>query len=400
MLKKKLILGMVLFTIVIGGMMMSYGKGVEVETLVVENASFEDIITEDGVVVAIGDWKLYSEVEGLVVEVFKEEGDYLQKGDAIAQIDTSNLKLKRRALQGQLIRLQGEDDAANSVGSEVLAQEKVVKRAKAVYDQCVLDVSRGEALYTSGALSQQDLENLNLKMIEAKAALAMQKEMLKSAQSNYSGQLLDIQSQIELLDKDIEKCTLRSSGDGYLADFDLTQGDGVSVMQEVGRILSDASQKIETMVLADQVYGLCEGQGAHVVRSLNGSDELVDARIVAIVPSAVEVLSPLGLKEKRVKVELICNEEMTPALITGSDIDVEFIIYEEESVIVVPRTAVFYTESGDALWLLDHGKATLHPIKTGYETSKLVEVTSGLSEGDEIIKYYDSDDVEAGAVIK
>ncbi len=69
---------------------------------------------------------------------------------------------------------------------------------------------------------------------------------------------------------------------------------------------------------------------------------------------------------------------------------------------MVPKSSVFPTESGDAVWLVKDGVISLNHIETGYEATRYIEVLSGLGGegGDHVLKNYDTEGIADGAKAK
>lgn len=52
---------------------------------------------------------------------------------------------------------------------------------------------------------------------------------------------------------------------------------------------------------------------------------------------------------------------------------------------IVPRTALFPYNSGDAVWVVRDGRARVQPVKTGFNNNRDVVIIEGLNEGDMVI---------------
>jgi HlyD family secretion protein len=372
-------------------------SAIEVETVVVRKGNFEEVIREEGSVVPNTYYHLVSQLSGIVEEVYKSEGDIVKKGEAVLKINTENLQFKVESLRGKLISIEGADKKKNG---DLLAQESVVESSKESYIKFKKEYERGLKLFESGSISESDLEDFKLKMIKGESEYETQFSILQSKKKNNEGRTIEIESNIDALEMDIENSTLRSAIKGVLSNFDLKEGDGVEALSIVGDVISEDREEIEVMVLADKVYGLSLEQRARIIRERAGVKDEIVGYISYISPRAVERVSTLGIKEKRVKVKIKCDEYIEPKLILGSDVDVEFIINRVENTITIPKTALFFSENGEAVWIVRENVIKMVNVKTGYETSKSVQILDGLREGDIIVKYYDTDDVKENARVK
>lgn len=400
--KKIISIGVIALAVIAAGIHLSQGSAIEVETLVIKPSIFQDKIEEDGEVVSNKDQAIFSELSGVVATVHVSEGDMVSDGDLLFTLDTKDLEIELEGLKGQLIRVQGNlsgsSDLSNNAG--IKAQKTLVDNAEYNYTQLKKDYERIKALYEAGGMSQSNHESAQLAMETAKQTLFRERASLTNLQATSKGRQLEIQSAIEKLEHQVSKSTISAKSSGYLTDFELLTGDAVEAMATLGHILDAEKERIEVMLLADKAYGISIGDHVIITRDRGGIDDYLKGQVVYIGPNAVEEVSSLGLKEKRVKVEIELSETVEPALILGSEVQVEFITHQIDQAIMVPKTAVFYSDNGDAVWLANDGIISLKPVEIGYENSRQVEIKSGLVNGDRIIRYYDEDDIEEGVAIK
>lgn len=410
--KKKILatMGLVVIGILVLGF--SLNQAIAVETIEVEDQVFTDSFREDGIVFAESERPLVAEVGGIVADVHAQNGDDLLVGDIILALDTKQLELKKQAIEGQIVSLKGQEasEAEKVKKPDLEAQKHLVSMVKSNRDQVQADFERTKALYESGAVSLQAFENAQqaYKSAEDKYqievsrldGLQAQNQVGKGQQSFYDGQLIQLQAELELVKDQIDKSVLRAQSQGTITGLDVKVGQALMPMSTVGKIINDHALKIESMVLAENVLDLKVGQDAQIIQTRKGLEKVLSGKIVKIAPVAEETISALGLKERRVKVTLIPNDGGQTDFMAGLDVDVKFIAYQSENTLVVPKSSVFPMESGDGVWVIRDGKVSLQRIETGYESTRYVEVVSGLQAGEHILKNYDAEGVEEGIKVK
>ena len=64
----------------------------------------------------------------------------------------------------------------------------------------------------------------------------------------------------------------------------------------------------------------------------------------------------------------------------GYALDIEYKTAEEKDRLVVPKTAVFSYQGGDAVWVVRKGKASIQSISKGFENDLEIAVAEGLQE--------------------
>ncbi|MPN49865.1 hypothetical protein SDC9_197489 [bioreactor metagenome] len=105
------------------------------------------------------------------------------------------------------------------------------------------------------------------------------------------------------------------------------------------------------------------------------------------------MISPLGLEERKVKIEVTPSISLTEEKIgIGYDVDVQFLLYKEENSLAVPKTALFKDNGIDKVWIVN-GRA-LHAIevKTGMDLRTETVILSGL-ESDSFVVTGSNDEI-------
>jgi HlyD family secretion protein len=98
---------------------------------------------------------------GRIKDVLVDEGDTVEAGQVVARMDTTALEAQLREAQAQIKQAQDGRDVAQ-------AQVRV---KQAAYDYAAKDYARSEELVGKGAVSQQEAELDNAKMLSSRAEL-------------------------------------------------------------------------------------------------------------------------------------------------------------------------------------------------------------------------------------
>ena len=123
--------------------------------------------------------------------------------------------------------------------------------------------------------------------------------------------------------------------------------------------------------------------GATLVIAGWGGAEL-PGRVRRVEPSGFTKLSALGIEEQRVNVvgDLAA---FPPGLGDRFLVEVRIVIWQCESVIRAPASAVFRRGEGWAAYVVQDGRARLRDIQIGHRTPFEVEVLRGLEPGESLI---------------
>ena len=153
-------------------------------------------------------------------------------------------------------------------------------------------------------------------------------------------------------------------------------------------------------VLTPEAVKLNLGMGARVI-NWGGSGELI-AKIAHISKAGIVKTSALGVEEERTEVRLHF-EQIPKALIEkfgdNFHVDLEFVLSKESSVLTVPLGALFKVKDQWAVFYIDQsGKAKTQEVSIAKRNDQRALVTSGLSEGMNVI-LYPSDKINEGSKV-
>jgi multidrug resistance efflux pump len=158
----------------------------------------------------------------------------------LVEVDSKELKFQLKQLQAELKALKGEEALSfrKLLDSEVKAQELLVEQAKKDFEAQESEFKRTEELYSQGAVTLNEYEDMKNMLEKARINLQRQQEALKllhesrnptdEARAYYAGRIKALKSQIDLLKYKIERCKITSPIDGIVADLSVRQQDIVS----------------------------------------------------------------------------------------------------------------------------------------------------------------------------
>lgn len=140
--------------------------------------------------------------------------------------------------------------------------------------------------------------------------------------------------------------------------------------------------------------------GAKVILDRWGGPWPLTAHVSVIEPSAFTRLSALGVEEQRVSIVIDFDEplERRAELGDGYRVEAHIVTWQKDDVMVVPSSAVFRQKEGWATFVAMQGRARLRMLGIGHRSASDVEVTSGLSAGEQVV-IHPSDKVEDGVRI-
>jgi HlyD family secretion protein len=259
----------------------------------------------------------------------------------------------------------------------------IMDRARAASEQAKTDLDRAQKLYATGAMSHQELDNAELKSStadeELKAAdfgvriatfeLEQAQAVLSGGKNHAAGAPFEIRSPVsgELLRVFQESESFVQSGTRLLE-----VGDPRDLEMEIDVLSADAV-KIKA--------------GDKVLVEHWGGDAPLLGRVRLIEPAGFLKISALGVEEQRVNViaDFVDSPETYRALGDAYRIEARIVISEADDVLKVPTAALFRRGEEWAVFVADHGRAVLRPVKIGRRNDLEAEVLSGVSENEPVL---------------
>ncbi|WP_148867347.1 efflux RND transporter periplasmic adaptor subunit [Thermosediminibacter litoriperuensis] len=410
--KIKMIIASIVFITIAGLVFYQNSRGLEAKVMEVQPATLTRTFKEEGKVIPAAEYSVYSLQAGEIVDLAVEEGQQVKAGDILAVLNSKELEFQLKQLQAQLKSLRGEEARAfqKPLESEIKSQELLVEQAQHDLKAFEEDFNRMEKLYSEGAVTLKEYEDARNMLEKAKLNLQRQQEALKLLYESrnptgeslqyYAGRAEALQSQIDLLKYRIERCRITSPVDGIVADLTVRQGDVVNPGSRLMKIFQRGEYLVEVFVPADSALDIAEGMKVKLIHERKGENLIFDGAVEKIAPTAVEKISALGLEEQRVKVTVKPLVAENLQLIPGTVLDVEFTTDKREGVLAVPKTALFPYENGDAVWVVESGRAKVRPVKTGFENDSHVVIETGLKKGDLVILNPQLPGLKEGRVIR
>jgi len=129
-----------------------------------------------------------------------------------------------------------------------------------------------------------------------------------------------------------------------------------------------------------------------------GGDSALTARVRRVEPGGFTRISALGVEEQRVHVVAELNQ-CPDALGDGYRVEARIVIWEADSVLKVPTTALFRAGAGWGVFVIDGGRAAERVVQVGRQNAFEAEITAGLEAGERIVRH-PGDRIREGVRVK
>ncbi len=196
--------------------------------------------------------------------------------------------------------------------------------------------------------------------------------------------ILSAQGQVATAEATVNNNILRAPVDGTITEVDIKVGEQATAMQEV-MILQDVGDlHAEADVSEANIATVQPGQSVDFTFDALGPDRHFSGTVLTVNPAST-VIS--GVVDYKVTASLPNIPDIKP----GMTANMTILVAKESNVLAIPQQAVIDQNNGQYVRVIDDPKLkTYHQVQvqTGLEADGgLVEITSGLSAGQQVVTY-------------
>jgi RND family efflux transporter MFP subunit len=322
--------------------------------------SFVDNVLVTGSLVPREEVLAGPEIDGYrLTEILAEEGDRVQKGQALARLSREILEAQLAQNSASLSKTQA---ALEQVRNQIVESEATLRQVEDAFN-------RVKPLRESGVASQATYDDRDAAFRTARARLAAQREGLKLAEAE---QLL-MKAQRQELEIKLGRTDIRSPAAGAVSRRTARLGAVSSSSAEpLFRIVKDGEIELEAEAPEFYMPKLKAGQRARV--EIEGAGARTGT--VRLVSQEVSTSSRLG----RVRIFLGDAPELRIGMFAKATIDAG-----QRDAVGVPSTAVLYQNDGATVLTVADGKVRDRMVKPGLFSGDSVEIKEGLREGEVVV---------------
>ncbi len=357
-----------------------------------------------GTLEAIQKIDVSSEVGGRVERLFFEKGNRVKKGSILAHIGTSTyllyLKQARAVLENAKSNLEKIEKGSRP--EEIKIQEALLMEARAQLRDAERDFNRISALYKSHAVSKKaydeakkmlDLARARVKAQSNKLELAKKGPRAEDRQSARS-KLKQAEAEFEIAKDRYNKSIIKAPIDGVIVFRELEEGEIVSPGTIITRIIDRSKMKIRISCAEKDIPFIKIGkQYKFTLDAIPGREFL--AKVSFISPSADPIT-------RSFPVELIV-EKPDPLMADGMSCRVRIKLSQKNNKIRIPSSLLKEKNGKWGVFIVNDQKARFREVKIGSFEEDMVEILSGLNEGELLIinpsGIKDGDEVEIREIV-
>lgn len=336
--------------------------GVTVTAIQVGRREISVAIPVNGVLVPREEMPLGIELQAArVAQVLVEEGDIVSAGQILVRLNTDLLQTQLRQYQA----------AAKKAEAVIQQQQAIIRETNAQFDDAKKNFERANTLRGAGALSIEMMDQRRTYYLAAEARLAATQQAWLAAQADL--ELVEAQRQ-EIATR-LEQSTLRAPYAGLITERKARVGATVTAGGDpLFRLAKEGEIEFEAEVMESDFTRIPIGaavdiqiSGEHIQRQ--GVVRLLAARI--------------GRDDRLARVRISIRGD-TSVLRPGR-FSRGMVFVPKINSIAVPDAAILFEGRDTAVFVVEQNLAQRRPVKLGLRHANLVEVVSGIEEGEIIV---------------
>jgi HlyD family secretion protein len=370
--KAIIIFGVIVFIaiLIIFNLQSQREKSIKVTVEKVKKENLTSIISASGEVKPKKNVNISAHVAGRIIKIGVEEGQRVKENDFLLKLDST-----------QYEAMADRDRALiSSHKADLIRAEATLKKDEKYYE-------RQKKLYDEKLISEELLESANAQYEISKAQHKAILFQIEQAQAS-------LQSTLDTLSKTVYNSPIN----GIITSLRVEEGEiaMIGTMNNPGTILmtiADLSvMEVEVEVDETDVIGVEIGHRAEVrVDAL--PDQTIEGKVTEIGSSALQQTTT-GQESKDFKVVITLEnppESLKPGLSASADI----ITAEKQDVLAVPISALVLREKEEednkndeqeeGVYVVENSRVKFFPVEKGIMGEMMIEIISGLEEGQEIV---------------
>ncbi len=319
-----------------------------VEVIRLKKQSLVESISTNGRTKALLKTKITSQVSGSVTELRVGEGEFVKKDSVLLEIEDESFRIAY---------LQAKDRLNNLLNEYALM---ILLNRQTVSDR--IDISTSTNIDTS---------NINDRESAALLSVHSRKERIASMIGLTKARL-----DLRKAELDLENTMVRAPFDGFVSGVATSQGSIVHQTDQLMWLVSLDSLVVEVGILETELRLIRKGTEAEIELAAFPGEQI---------KGTVRAISPI-IEEKsgtcNIQVEIANpTREIRPGMFARVTVSHG----EFRSRLLIPRDALLLRDDRKVAFVYEQGVARWRYIKTGLENDLFIEVTEGLSEGEDLI---------------
>lgn len=327
-----------------------------------------------------------SEYGGTIEKLFFERGDRVKKGQILAEISTSRMRIEvaqaRAAVsiaESQMIKTE-----RGSRPEEIGIAEARVEQARAAIHEAENNFKRIKTLHSLNAVSNSDFDTAKKRVDTARASLISAEQELELVREGPRAEdrqaarasLQQARAALALARDRLDKSILNAPCNGIVAFRLLEEKEVVGPGTTITQVVNREKMKI-TLSLGEQYIPILEQEKQFPFRIDAIPGKEFDARLTFVSPTADPITHSFPLE--------LAVVALDPRMADGMTVRVAFPLVNPKRTIKVPSAWLAEEKGVMGVFVAQEGRARFRHVQLGAYYAHRVELLRGVEEGDMVI---------------
>ena len=360
---------------------------VQVQAQHPEVAPISEEIAADAILAPLAQAALSPKISAPVRELYVQRGAHVHKGQLLASLEAGDLQGGALDSKGGLTSAEAayRTAVAATIPEEVQKAQLDVDQARANLDLANRTAADRKRLLQQGAIAGREVDTAVAAAVQEQAAFDIASKHLVSVRETTrvagvqaaQGQLASAKGRYQAAEAQVGYASLRSPINGVVTDRPLFAGETAAAGSPILTVM-DTSSLLAKLHLAQATAQKLKVGGAAEV-SIAGISDPVEAKVSFLSPAldpgstTVEVWLKLANADGSLRVGTPVHVVITGATIPNA--------------LQLPTSALLPTEDGSSSVMVAGADGAAHKraVTVGIRTPEKVQITSGLSAGENVI---------------
>jgi HlyD family secretion protein len=359
---------------------------VKVHAVTVKRGAIRSVVSTNGKVEPLpnSSFEAHAPIATTVKRVLAKEGDQVHKGQLLLELDDADIRSQAARARAQMKSAQASLAATKASGTqeEVITLNTQLLKARAARDLAQRNLDALRRLEREGAATPGEVRQAEQTLESAQADLNLFEQKLKDRYSppevaRTEAQVAEAQAAYDSAIDALSKSTVRAPFDGTVYSLTVRQGAFV----QTGDLLLQAADlsKVRVRAFVDEpdIGRLQIGQRVEATW-----DAVPGRTWIGSVSSVPSTVKPHGNRNVGETTCLIDNQDHR--LLPNINLGVTIVTAERDNVLTLQRDAMHVDDSVPYVFKITANRIKRQNIQFSLQNLTRVEVTSGLSEGDQV----------------
>lgn len=364
-------------------------EGIPVEVVTVKRGEIIETLSSSGTIKSEREIKVFPKATGRIEKIYRKEGDFVKKGEILAQIERDVLLKQISALK---VAISAAEVGYKTTLSPLRKQEvenldSGIEVARVALNLAENNYKRHKNLYESGSIAKVMLEQAELQYNQAKSAyenLLRQREMLVKEgardveKESAKAQIESLRAQLKQAEDALKETTVTSPIDGWISMKFFNEGEvfSPSAGMPLFIIVDNRDIYLDVQLSEKEITKIKKGQKANIK-----IDAIPDREFKGVIREINPQITSYS-RAVQVKIDIL---DKIPQIKTGMFARCEIEVAKHTNSVLIPKDCIKKKGEKTVVFVVKNGIAEEREIETGLENTENIEVIKGIKQTEKVV---------------